>query len=184
METASQEQQNTAEAASTVEETLNNATNVVDQSAIEKELEAAKAKAAENLAGWQRERADFANYKKRQEQQISDLRAFATTDLIKRLLPIADDFDRAARNVPDELKGNGWLDGVMLVHRKLQQALDAEGVKSITATKGDVFDPNVHEAVTHDDADDVESGHVIEELQKGYKIGERVIRPSLVRVAR
>jgi molecular chaperone GrpE len=80
-----------------------------------------------------------------------------------------------------------WIEGVMLIHRKLQLLLEGEGVKTVEAKPGDVFDPNVHEAVTHDEAPEdsgIESGHVIEELQKGYKIGERIIRPALVRVAK
>jgi len=72
----------------------------------------------------------------------------------------------------------------MLVHRKLQLVMEAEGVKPIEVKPNDVFDPNIHEAISQDDADGIESGHIIEELQKGYKQGERVIRPTLVRVAR
>lgn len=148
------------------------------------ELEAAKKQAAEYLDGWQRSRAEFANYKKRQENELSQLRSFATADLIKRLLPVMDDFDRASKTMPDSLKHMTWMEGLMLVHRKLQLVLESEGVKAIEIKPNDVFDPNIHEAISQDDADGIESGHVIEELQKGYKQGERVIRPTLVRVAR
>lgn len=149
-----------------------------------KELEEVRAKADEYLDGWQRARAEFANYKKRQEQQNADLRAFATVDLIRRLLPIQDDFERAAKTLPESISHMTWIEGVMLIHRKLQMILESEGVKAIEVKKNDVFDPTLHEAISHDDSDDVESGHVIEELQKGYKIGDRVIRPTLVRVAK
>jgi molecular chaperone GrpE len=77
-----------------------------------------------------------------------------------------------------------WIEGVMLIQRKLQLLLEAEGVKAIDVKKNDSFDPNQHEAISHDEADGVESGNVIEVLQTGYKIGDRVIRPALVRVAR
>lgn len=152
--------------------------------ALQKELEAAKAKATENLAGWQRERAEFSNYKKRQDQQMSELRAFSTISLIRRLLPIQDDFDRAQKTLPEGVSHMTWIEGVMLIQRKLQNLLEAEGVKPLEVKPNDVFDPNLHEAISHDDADGIESGHVIEVLQTGYKIGERVIRPALVRVAR
>jgi molecular chaperone GrpE len=151
---------------------------------LQKQLDDAKAKADEYLDGWQRARAEFANYKKRQEQQMSDLRAFSTIDLIKRLLPIQDDFERAQKTLPEGISHMTWIEGVMLIQRKLQLVLEAEGVKTIDVKPNDVFDPNLHEAISHDDADGIESGHVIEMLQTGYKIGERVVRPALVRVAR
>jgi molecular chaperone GrpE len=151
---------------------------------LQKQLDDAKAKATEYLDGWQRARAEFANYKKRQEQQMSDLRAFSTIDLIKRLLPIQDDFERAQKTLPEGISHMTWIEGVMLIQRKLQLVLEAEGVKNIEVKPNDPFDPNLHEAISHDDADGIESGHVIEMLQTGYKIGERVVRPALVRVAR
>ncbi len=152
--------------------------------ALKKALEESQTKAAEYLDGWQRSRAEFANYKKRQEQQNAELRAFATLDLISRLLPIQDDFERAARTLPESLAHMTWIEGVMLIHRKLQMLLEAEGVRPIEVKVGDPFDPKLHEAISHDDAQDVPSGHIIEEVQKGYKIGDRVIRPTLVRVAK
>ena len=173
METTSQEQ-----AAATAE------SPPTDPEALQKELTAAQAKANEYLDGWQRARAEFANYKKRQDQQMSDLRSFATMDLLKRLLPIADDFTRAQKTMPEGMSHMTWIEGVMLVHRKLELLLEAEGVKPIDTKRGDGFDPTIHEAVTHDEVEGVESGHIIEELQKGYKIGERIIRPALVRVAK
>lgn len=152
--------------------------------ALQKQLDEANAKATENLAGWQRERAEFSNYKKRQDQQVADLRAFSTVNLIKRLLPIQDDFERAQKTLPEGISHMTWIEGVMLIQRKLQMLLESEGVKTIEVKPNDEFDPNLHEAISHDDADGIESGHVIEMLQTGYKIGERVIRPALVRVAR
>ena len=148
------------------------------------ELADAKSKAAEYLDGWQRSRAEFANYKRRQEAELGQLRYLATSDLIRRLLPVIDDFDRAAKTVPDSLRHMTWIEGVMLIHRKLQVVLESEGVKSIEVKPNDVFDPNLHEAISHDESPGIDSGHVIEELQKGYRHGERIIRPTLVRVAR
>ncbi len=148
------------------------------------QLDEANAKASENLAGWQRERAEFSNYKKRQDQQMADLRAFSTVNLIKRLLPILDDFERAQKTLPEGISHMTWIEGMMLIQRKLQMLLESEGVKAIDVKPNDEFDPNLHEAISHDEADGIDSGHVIEILQTGYKIGDRVIRPALVRVAR
>jgi molecular chaperone GrpE len=159
-------------------------TEQINIEALQKQLNEANAKAQENLAGWQRERAEFSNYKKRQDQQMADLRAFSTINLIKRVLPILDDFERAQKTLPEGVSHMTWIEGVMLIQRKLQGVLEAEGVKPLEVRPNDVFDPNLHEAISHDDADGIESGHVIEMLQTGYKIGERVIRPALVRVAR
>ncbi len=152
--------------------------------ALKKNLQEAQAKAAEYLDGWQRARAEFANYKKRQEQQQAELRAFATLDLIKRLLVIQDDFERAARTLPESLKHMTWIEGVLLIHRKLQILLESEGVRPIEVKPSDPFDPTLHEAISHDETQDVPSGHIIEEVQRGYKVAERVIRPALVRVAK
>jgi molecular chaperone GrpE len=148
------------------------------------ELATAQSEVAKNKDGWLRSVADFSNYKKRQDAESANTRLFATSTLVKKVLPVLDDFDRAAKTMPESLKGMTWMDGMLLIHRKLQLILESEGVKPIEVSANDVFDPNLHEAVSHDDADSVESGHVIEELQKGYKLGDRVIRPTLVRVAK
>lgn len=151
---------------------------------LKEELDKARADSAANLDGWQRTRAEFANYKKRTDAQSVETRQFAALSLIGKLLPVNDDFERAANHMPEALAGDTWLQGLMLVQRKLRALLDAEGVKAIEINANDVFDPAQHEAVSHEDAEGIESGHVIEELQKGYKIGERVIRPTMVRVAK
>jgi molecular chaperone GrpE len=156
----------------------------VDVEALKKELETAKAKSAEYLDGWQRARAEFANYKKRQEADFANMRAISAGALVAKILPVLDDFDRATKTLPPNLQDLTWISGVMLISRKLQLVLESEGVKPIEVKPNDLFDPNVHEAVSHDEAEGIESGHVIEELQKGYKINDRVVRPSLVRVAR
>jgi len=195
METTSQDQTITADTTQTAAEAVPStppasadaaapAAEADAMAALQKELAEARAKAHEYLDGWQRARAEFANYKKRQEQQNADLRAFATVDLIRKLLPIQDDFERAIKTLPEGITHMTWIEGVMLIHRKLQLILESEGLKVIDIKKNDPFDPTLHEAISHDEAEGVESGHIIEELQKGYKIGDRVIRPALVRVAR
>ncbi len=151
------------------------------------ELTAAQTEAAKNKDGWLRSQAEFSNFRKRQETEMAILRQFATSGLIGKVLPVLDDFDRAMKNLPEALRGQTWTDGVGLIHRKLQLVLEGEQVKLIEAKLNDVFDPNLHEAVSHEDAPEgivVDSGHVLEELQKGYKMGDRVLRPALVRVAK
>ncbi|HJW83246.1 MAG TPA: nucleotide exchange factor GrpE [Anaerolineae bacterium] len=148
------------------------------------EIERLKAEATANLDGWQRALAEFANYKRRSEAERSQLAFLVGVKIIEKLLPIVDDFDRAMANLPADLRGNGWVEGVSLTRRKLASVLEDEGVTPIAVAPGDAFDPSLHEAVTHEASEQFEAGQIIAELQPGYRIGERVLRPSLVRVAR
>ena len=146
-----------------------------------RELEEARARADEATYNWQRSAADFANYKRRTEEDRSLLTQAGTAVLISKLLAVQDDFDRALANVPDEVH-EGWLEGIQLVERKLRSVLESEGVTPIEAL-GQPFDPNLHEAVVHEPTDAHPDNTVIEELQRGYRLGDRVLRPSLVKVA-
>lgn len=154
---------------------------------LRKELEAAQAKAAENLEGWQRERATFANYKRRTEKDQADMQQNAATRVLGRFLEVLDDFERALKDRPTENDSSAtwakWAEGTQMIHRKLQAALDAENVARIEAL-GKPFDPQQHEAITHEESSEHPSGHVIDVVRNGYKAGERVIRPALVRVAK
>ena len=156
---------------------------VDELTALRRELEEAKAQAAEYLDGWQRSRAEFANYRRRQEQGREELHKLANATLVGRLLPAMDDFERAFWTLSPELMGLTWIDGIALIHRKLQAALEAEGLTAIEVEPGQPFDPLLHEAVTRESHEAFEEGHVIAEVQKGYKLGERLLRPSLVRVS-
>jgi len=147
------------------------------------ELDLVKAQAQQYLEGWQRERAEFANYKRRMEQQQKESYANATADVLKKVIPIIDDFDRALANIPDDLSNSSWVSGTAMIQRKLNKVLDDFGV-SVVDPQGEVFDPNLHEAVIMEDSDSVESGHVIEVMQKGYAQSDHLIRPALVKVAR
>lgn len=151
---------------------------------LQAEIERLRAEAATNLEGWQRARAEFVNYKKRSEAERSQLSFLTNLKIIEKLLPIIDDFDRALANLPAELTDNGWIEGVTLTRRKLLGLLEGEGVKPIPINPGDPFDPEFHEAITHEESDQFSTGQIIAELQKGYRIDDRVIRPTLVRVAR
>jgi molecular chaperone GrpE len=130
----------------------------------------------------QRMAADFANYRKRNEAERTEFAKFAKADLITKLLDVLDGYDRALASVPDDAKGQPWVEGMWLVERKLRQILDAEGLEPIDSL-GKPFDPYVHEAVAHVESDQPE-GTVIEEHQKAYRLHDRVIRPALVSVAK
>jgi molecular chaperone GrpE len=146
-----------------------------------RELEATKASSEEHRYNWQRSAADFANYKRRTDEERATLAAFSNASLIAKLLAVLDDFDRALENVPPEAH-DAWIEGVKLVERKLRNVLESEGVTPIQAV-GKPFDPNLHEAVVHEETADHPDNHVIDEVQRGYRLHDRVIRPSLVRVA-
>jgi len=146
---------------------------------LQTQLEEALAQAAEFKDGWQRAVADFQNYRRRVEREQADTYQSAAGNVIKRYLPVLDDLERALTARPADL---AWADGIELIYRKLQSTLGAEGVKRIE-TEGQLFDPNFHEAISHEPSDDHQSGQIIGVIQQGYMLGERIIRPALVRVA-
>lgn len=150
---------------------------------IEAQLAEVQAKAAEYLDGWQRARADFANYKKRAEKERDDLMISAGIDTWKKLLPVIDDLDRAVSALPEDKQNDDLLKGFILIQRKLMTLLDNAGVKVVNPV-GEEFNPTFHEAIGQDDSDTIKSGHVTLVLQKGYLFGDRILRPALVRVAR
>ena len=154
-----------------------------EKEALRQELEKAQAEAKDYLDQLLRARADYANYKRRGEQDKKDLIRYGNAGLMTRLLPVLDDFERAFLAVPEGLDKLTWVNGIVLIHRKMQIVMEAEGLEAIRTT-GQKFDPSQHEAITTEDRDDMEDGAIIAEAQKGYKLGDRVLRPTLVRVAR
>ncbi len=167
----------------TMEET---APPVIEQNKVKEDLEAqlaaAQAQANEYLDGWQRARADFANFRKRAEKDLEESYQNASVEALRKLLPILDDFDRAIANLPADKAEDEINKGFSLIHRKLTALLEGAGLKAFDP-KGELFDPKYYEALGHEITDAVPSGHVSSVLQKGYLHGERVIRPALVRVA-
>lgn len=150
-----------------------------EREALIQQLKDAESKAVEYKDGWTRSQAEFQNFRKRMERDNESFKASTKGDIIKKVLPVLDDLERALQNRPAD---DAWANGIELVARKFQNILDMEGVKKIEA-KGAAFDPNFHEAISHEPSEEVESGHVIDVVQNGYVIGERVVRPALVRVA-
>jgi molecular chaperone GrpE len=149
---------------------------------IEAQLAEAQAKAAEYLDGWQRARAEFMNYRKRADKEREEAFQTASIDMLKKLLPVIDDFDRAVATLPVEKANDELVKGFSLIHRKLAGLLESAGIKPINPT-GEAFDPAFHEALGQDDSTGLPSGHVTAVLQKGYIYGDKVLRPALVRVS-
>ena len=150
-----------------------------EREALINQLKEAEARVIEYKDGWARSQAEFQNYKKRIERDNELTYASMKGDIIKKVLPALDDLERALQNRPAD---DAWASGIELIARKMQNLLEGEGLKRIDA-KGKPFDPNFHEAISHEPADGVESEHVIDVVQNGYMLGDRVIRPALVRVA-
>jgi len=153
---------------------------VEDIEALKQALTEEKEKAEKYLANWQRTQADFANYKKRAEQEKMEIVEFANSTLILNLLTIMDDFGRAFSSLPAQLAEFSWFEGIKLIYNKLKTTLEMQGLVEIKA-KGEPFDPHLHEAVMRQEG---KEGLVIEQIQKGYKLKNKVIRPSMVIVGK
>jgi molecular chaperone GrpE len=166
------------EEAETVEERVDELT------ALQQQLKAVQVQADEYLDDLRRERAAFQNYKKRQENERAELRSRAQVDVLVQLFPIIDDMERALDAVPEDQAEQPWIEGLAFIQRKLDKTLEGLGVVPIEAEPGQAFDPFVHEAVTYEENPDHKQDEIISVVQKGYKHGERVLRPALVRVAR
>jgi molecular chaperone GrpE len=149
---------------------------------VSQQLEAAKALAAEHLATLQRTAADFANFKRRTAEDRERDLGLAGEFLLRKLISVADDFDRALDHMPEEFKGAGWIEGIALVDRKLRALLESEGVTPIESV-GRAFDPREHEAIASVPGTGQPDGQVIDEIQRGYRVRDRVLRPALVAVA-
>ncbi len=124
--------------------------------------------------------AEFENARKRAVREQQEYRDFALSDAIKTLLPVIDSFDLALQSSTEKSE---LRNGVELINKQLHDALGKLGLKQIPA-KGEPFDPRFHEAIEMVDTNEVEDQHIIDELQRGYKLKERLVRPAMVRVAR
>jgi molecular chaperone GrpE len=151
--------------------------------ALQKQIEEATSKEKEYLDCWQRERADFMNYKKRIERERELAHSNAAADVVLKYLVLQDDLERALKSRPTESESPAWVEGIEFIYRKLLSTLEQEGIKQIIP-EGERFDPNVHEAVAQEENSDHESGQIIEVISPGYQMGDRIIRPARVRVAR
>jgi molecular chaperone GrpE len=151
--------------------------------ALRAELEQAQAQANEYLDGWKRTQADFMNYRKRMERDAADARLFGAGQAAARWFSVMDDFERALKERAGTQNLEQWVNGVELIYRKGIAALEAEGITPIEPAQGLEFDPTVHEAVGREICPDREDGEIIEVIHRGYRMGDRVLRPAQVRVA-
>jgi len=155
----------------------------VAEPTLEQQLEEEKKKAAEYLDNWKRSAAELANYRKRVEKDRNEYVQYANARLLTKLLEVMDGFDAAFKAIPEQFKTEPWVEGVRLVEKQLKRVLESEGVKPIEA-EGKDFDPNFHEAMYYEPTPGVPEGKVTADFQRGYLLGERVLRPSRVKVSK
>ena len=147
---------------------------------LESELEALRAEKANYLDRLARLQAEFDNFRKRSVREQQDFRDYALMETLKSLLPILDSLDRALKT--QGVSVQDFRSGIELIDKQFHDALAKLGVEPVPA-EGEIFDPNLHQAVQMVDTDEVEDHRVIDELQRGYRIKDRLLRPAMVRVA-
>lgn len=130
-----------------------------------------------------RERADFDNARKRLDRDAETNKQQMRAGIIKKYLAVQDDMERALAHMSAEGSEGAWAEGIKLIYQKLVNLIASEGLQPL-ANAGDTFDPNLHEAISLEEHPDLESNQIIEVTQQGYKLGDRVVRPAQVRVAR
>jgi molecular chaperone GrpE len=151
--------------------------------ALRTERDEMAARADEYLGALQRERAEFANYRRRTAEERERDLGLAGEDLIRKVLALADDFDRAIDSRPSGLADDAWAEGIAAIDRKLRTLLESEGVTAVDASPGAIFDPREHEAVVSVPGTGRADGEIVEEIRRGYRLRDRVIRAALVAVA-
>jgi molecular chaperone GrpE len=147
------------------------------------QLAESKTQADEYLSALQRERAEFLNFKRRTAEERERDLGLAGEDLIRKVLALADDFDRAIDARPDSIAEEAWFEGVAAIDRKLRALLESEGVSPIGAEPGTAFDPREHDAIANVPGTGRPEGEIVEQVRRGYRLRDRVIRPALVAVA-
>ena len=150
---------------------------------LKKKLEEAEKLKNEYLTGWQRARADLLNYKKEELEKVGELIKFSANGLILKILPIMDNFEIAEKKLPENLKNEENVKGLLQIKNQILEFLESQGVEQIKSV-GERFDPNFHEVVEEVEVRDKESGIIVEEVQKGYKINGRLLRPAKVKIVK
>jgi molecular chaperone GrpE len=156
---------------------------LADIEVLQGERDAAQAQSAEYLLALQRERAEFQNFKRRTAEERDRESGLANDLLLFKVLTVADDFDRAIEALPAGAETASWVDGVAAIDRKLRQLLESEGLRPIEVTPGMAFDPREHEALVNVPTTEVPEGAIVAELQRGYRIRDRILRPARVAIA-
>ena len=143
-------------------------------------LEEYKKQRDEYLAGWQRARADLLNYKKEEMERFEQVLKFAGEEFVLKVLPILDNFNLIEKKLPEDLKKEENIKGILQLKKQIEDFLKSQGVEEIKC--GEKFDPNFQEAVETIEKEEGESGTILEEIQKGYTINGRILRPAKVKV--
>ena len=156
---------------------------LADIETLKGELETARGQAEDYLAALQRERAEFLNYKRRTAEERERDLGLAGDDLIRKVIGVADDFDRAIDAKPAEIADDPWVEGITAIDRKLRSLLESEGVSLIDASPGRQFDPREHDAIANVPGTGRPEGEIVDEVRRGYRLRDRVLRPALVAVA-
>jgi molecular chaperone GrpE len=154
--------------------------------AAEEAVESAKKDARDSTERYLRLAAEMENVQRRHRQDRQEQLLYGNAELINRILPVMDNFHRALEHAPESVEGDPavtqWMDGLKMVMRQFDDILESVGVEPIDAV-GQLFDPNLHQAVVAEPSDQHQDGEVIAELQRGYRLRDRVLRPSMVKVA-
>ena len=156
---------------------------LADMDKLKSELDEAHKQSDEYLGLLQRERAEFNNYRRRTAEERERALGLAGEDLIRKVLALADDFDRAIDVRPEGIAADPWVEGIAAIDRKLRALLESEGVTQIEASPGTRFDPRDHDAIANVPGTNRRDGEIVEEVRRGYRLRDRVIRPALVAVA-
>lgn len=172
---AALEQNQAEESAQTEEATTESATEDTRYAELEKQVEEAQQR-------YLRAQADFDNFRRRTQKEKEELAQYASMKLIDQLLPVVDNFERAIAASASNSDYESLAKGVDMIFRQLTQTLEAEGLKPINAV-GEPFNPEFHQAIMQVESDEYEEGIVVEEVQKGYMLKEKVIRPAMVKVS-
>lgn len=157
--------------------------NQNEQENMPTELEECKKLCDEYLAGWQRAKADFINYKKEEGARIGELMDYFRAQQILEILKVIDNWDRAMKHKPKEIKDSVWLKGIEMIENQMKELLKSEGVQEVK-TSGEKFNPELHEAIEEEENDSGESGEILEVLEKGYILNNKLIRPAKVKIAK
>ena len=175
-------EEETAQEETVKEETDREAENTEEpvEETIEQKLEKAEALAKENYDKWLRQLAEFENFRKRTNSEKLGMYNNGVRDTVEKILPVLDNFERAVNMSED--KESSTYKGIEMILKQFKEVLQAIGVEEIPA-EGEPFDPNIHAAVMHIDDESCDDNVIVEVFQKGYRHGDKVIRPSMVKVA-
>jgi len=147
------------------------------------ELVAAKTRAEENLAGWQRAKADYLNLKKEQAGHATEIMAWANAALMSEILPVYNHFKLALSHIPEEQKKEPWVEGIVMIQKQFVDFLNKYQLTEIK-TVGEKFDLNLHEAVAHEEHEGFETDQIFEEVAPGYLLADKVLMPAKVKVTK